>query len=163
MSRPVKCRRIGFVPDVLYFKPAGIPMRDLEEVELTLDELEAIRLADLKGLYQEDAAGHMNISRQTFANILVSAHNKIAEYLILGKALRIEGGIIEMKDRQFVCRECKHTWSLPFGSGRPQQCPQCQSPNIHRETAEERLVIGQGKGCRKRRRCCRRNAQEETA
>lgn len=162
MSRPVKCRRIGFVPDVLYFKPAGIPMRDLEEVELTLDELEAIRLADLKGLYQEDAAGHMNISRQTFANILVSAHNKIAEYLILGKALRIEGGKIEMKDRQFVCRECKHTWSLPFGSGRPQQCPQCQSPNIHRETTEERLVIGQGKGCR-RRRCCRRNAQEETA
>ena len=92
MSRPVKCRRVGFVPDVLYFKPAGIPVRDLDEVALTMDELESIRLADLEGLYQEDAAGHMCVSRQTFANILVSARSKIAECLIQGKALRIEGG-----------------------------------------------------------------------
>ena len=162
MPRPVKYRKVGFVPDVHYFKPAGIPLRDLEEVELALDELEAIRLADLRGLYQEDAAGNMNISRQTFANILVSAHNKIAECLILGKALRIEGGKIEMKNRKFICRECKHMWSLPFGSGRPQQCPQCQSPNIHRESVAEGLV-DQVNGCRKRRRCCRRNAQGETA
>ena len=124
MPRPIKCRRVGFVPDVLYFKPAGIPMRDLEEVELSLDELESIRLADLEGMYQEDAAGHMCVSRQTFANILTSARNKMAECLIQGKAMRIEGGRVETKDREFVCMDCSHAWSLPLVSKCPSVCPQ---------------------------------------
>jgi len=67
----------------------------LEEVNLTLDELEAMRLADLAGLYQEDAARKMNISRQTFGNIINSAHKKIADVLLNAKALKIEGGIVE--------------------------------------------------------------------
>ncbi len=163
MPRPVKCRRIGFVPDILYFKPAGVPIRDLEEIELTIDELESIRLADLEGLYQEDAAGNMCVSRQTFANILVSAHNKIAECLIQGKALRIEGGKIEAKDREFVCRDCDHTWSIPFGTRCPAECPQCQCLNINRKLAEQGIAVGQGTGCRRRKRCCRKNNQEETA
>ena len=70
----------------------------LEEVNLTLDELEAIRLADLAELYQEDAAKKMNISRQTFGNIINSAHKKIADALINAKALKIEGGNIERVD-----------------------------------------------------------------
>jgi len=73
-------------------------LNDLEEVNLTLDELEAICLADLSELYQEDAAKKMNISRQTFGNIINSAHKKIADALLNAKALKIEGGNIERID-----------------------------------------------------------------
>ena len=73
-------------------------MDALEEVNLTLDELEAIRLADLTELYQEDAAKKMNISRQTFGNIINSAHKKIADALLNAKALKIEGGTVERVD-----------------------------------------------------------------
>jgi len=163
MPRPVKCRRIGFVPDVLYFKPAGIPVRDLDEIALSLDELESIRLADLEGMYQEDAAGNMCVSRQTFANILISAHGKIAECLVQGKALRIEGGKIERADRKFICRECRHSWSLPFGSKCPSECPHCRCPNISRVLTGDGQEKGAGKGCMRRKRCCRKNNQEETA
>lgn len=95
MPRPFRCRRIGCRPDKNYFKPRGIPADMLEEVNLTLDELEAIRLADWQGLYQEDAAKKMNISRQTFGNIINSAHKKIADVLLNSKALKIEGGIVK--------------------------------------------------------------------
>jgi predicted DNA-binding protein (UPF0251 family) len=111
MPRPPKCRKVAFQPDVVYFKPAGIPVRELEEVSLTLDELEAVRLADLEGLYQEDASVSMNVSRQTFANILASARRKIAETLIQGKALRITGGNIdfrqESEEKVPCCRQRK--------------------------------------------------------
>ena len=98
MSRPCRCRRIRCNPDINYFKPRGIPADMLEEVNLALDELEAIRLADFEGLYQEDAAEKMNISRQTFGNIINSAHKKIADVLLHAKALKIEGGAIERVD-----------------------------------------------------------------
>ena len=98
MSRPCRCRRIRCRPDTNYFKPRGIPLDALEEVNLTLDELEAIRLADLGELYQEDAAKKMNVSRQTFGNIINSAHKKIADALLNAKALKIEGGNIERVD-----------------------------------------------------------------
>jgi predicted DNA-binding protein (UPF0251 family) len=92
MSRPKYCRHIAGIPDKNYFKPKGIPSSLLEEVVLTLDEFEAIRLADFEGLYQEQAAVKMGISRQTFGRIIESAHKKIADVLINGKALKIEGG-----------------------------------------------------------------------
>jgi predicted DNA-binding protein (UPF0251 family) len=97
MPRPCCIRRIGFVPGVKYFKPAGIPLGELEEVVVTLDELEALRLADLQGLYQETAAEQMKISRPTFARVVESARKKVAEALINGKALRLEGGAVIMK------------------------------------------------------------------
>ena len=96
MPRPKCCRRIGCIPDASYYKPRGIPLSDLEEVHLTLDEFEALRLADYGGMYQEDAACSMNISRQTFGRIIDSAHKKIADALLHGKALRIEGGEIQL-------------------------------------------------------------------
>jgi predicted DNA-binding protein (UPF0251 family) len=74
----------------------------LEEINLALDELEAIRLADFDGFYQEDAAKKMNISRQTFGNIVNSAHKKIADVLLHAKALKIEGGVVEITRRQKV-------------------------------------------------------------
>ena len=96
MTRPKCCRQVHGKPDTNYFKPRGIPAIDLEEVILQLDEFEAIRLADYENLYQEDAATRMNISRQTFGRIIVSARRKIAEVLIHGKALKIEGGKVSL-------------------------------------------------------------------
>jgi len=92
MPRPKCCRHICGIPDKNYFKPRGIPSSELEEVVLSLDEYEAIRLADYEKLYQEDAAASMNVSRQTFGRIIEKSHRKIADVLIHGKALRIEGG-----------------------------------------------------------------------
>jgi predicted DNA-binding protein (UPF0251 family) len=96
MPRPRNCRRIGCMPQANYYKPRGIPLSALQHINLTYDELEAIRLADLEELYQEKAAEKMNISRQTFGRIIESAHKKIADALVNGKAMSIEGGIIEM-------------------------------------------------------------------
>ena len=96
MSRPCRCRNIRCNPDTNYFKPRGIPLDALEEINLTLDELEALRLADWEELYQEDAAKKMNISRQTFGNIINSAHKKIADVLLHAKALKIEGGVVKI-------------------------------------------------------------------
>jgi len=86
MPRPKKCRCVKCEPNAYYFKPRGIPLRLPEEVTLHLDELEAIRLADLGGLYQEQAAEKMNVSRQTFGRIIESAHKNVAEALVNGKA-----------------------------------------------------------------------------
>lgn len=85
------------MPEVTCFKPAGVPIRALEEVTLTLDELEALRLADFNGLYQEQAAEQMKISRATFARIIESARRKVADALLHGKALRVEGGPVLME------------------------------------------------------------------
>ncbi len=90
MVRPRKCRCIRSRPSALYYKPRGVPLVELEEVSIGLDEFEAVRLADYEGLYQEDGAHRMKISRATFARILNEAHRKVAECLIKGKALRIE-------------------------------------------------------------------------
>ena len=98
MPRPKCCRNICGVPDKNYFKPRGIPISQLEEVVLSLDEYEAIRLADYKELYQEEAAARMNISRQTFGRIIETAHKKIADVLMNGKALKIEGGEVTLNE-----------------------------------------------------------------
>lgn len=93
MARPPRSRTVDHVPPCDYFKPRGVPLRELEEVKLSADELEALRLGDLEGLYHEEAAGKMGVSRQTFGRIIEGARRKVAEALVDGKALRIEGGI----------------------------------------------------------------------
>jgi len=90
MPRPRKPRFLRFKPNVYYFKPRGIPLRFLEEVELLPDELEALKLAEVEGLKQKEGAVRMKISQPTFARILASAHKKSATALIEGKAIRIE-------------------------------------------------------------------------
>ncbi|MBN2019287.1 MAG: DUF134 domain-containing protein [Sedimentisphaerales bacterium] len=99
MPRPYNFRRVCRLPQSSFFKPRGIPLSTLQHVFLTIDEFEAVRLADLEGLYQEDAAARMNVSRQTFGRILESAHKKIADALVHGKALSIEGGPYELDPR----------------------------------------------------------------
>jgi len=98
---------VGYQPNVIYFKPAGVPICDLEEVTVTLDELEALRLADLEGMYQEQAANNMKVSRATFGRIVETARRKVAEGLIYGKALRLEGGTVVVKQTHTIPGEVK--------------------------------------------------------
>jgi predicted DNA-binding protein (UPF0251 family) len=148
MPRPKQCRRVCLSPECTYFKPAGVPANALEEVVIAVDELEALRLADLEGIYHERAARLMGVSRRTFGRIVEAARKKVAEALIRGMALRIEGGVIEMAEmRTFQCDGCGHQWQVPFGTGRPSQCPQCQGKTFRR-AEEERGRGGRRRGVR---------------
>jgi predicted DNA-binding protein (UPF0251 family) len=132
MSRPPKCRRVEFLPNVTYFKPAGIPLRALDEVRLPVEEAEAIRLKDLEGLEQEEAAERMNISRPTFQRVLASARQKMADALLNGKAIRIEGSSFEMASSRFTCLN-GHEWEVPFrvmANTPPRICPTCNTASI---------------------------------
>lgn len=145
--RPYKCRKVEQEPEIKFFKPNGIPAKLLEKIVLTVDEFEAVRLADLNGFYHEEAAEKMNISRQTFGNIISSARHKIADCLVNAKALKIEGGEIEMK-RNFFCPGCKNSWDEPFGTGRPEKCPKCGDKNFRR-------VNNRNEGYGRGRKACR--------
>jgi len=90
VPRPCIRRRVDFRPGNTFFKPQGVPLRLLGSVRLGPDELEAIRLADWLGLYHAEAAEKMEVSRQTFGNILKSARAKVAEALVRGLAIRLE-------------------------------------------------------------------------
>ena len=132
MPRPIKCRRVEFQPGVTYFKPANIPLRALDEVQLSVEEAEAVRLKDLEGLEQKEAAERMSISRPTFQRVLASGRKKIADALLNGKAIRIEGGSFEMAFSRFRCLN-GHEWELPFETmiSTPHRiCPRCHTPNI---------------------------------
>lgn len=126
----MKYRIINGRPITNIFKPAGIPQRELDEVVLALDELEALRLADFEGLYQEEAAKRMGISRQTFGNIIESARKKVADVLVNGKSLRIEGGCVDMPGTPFVCPACHKQWNMPSDSTVPHNCPHCGSSHV---------------------------------
>ena len=89
MVRPLKPRRVLFDPDVVYFKPRAVPLSILEEVDLSIDEVETLRLCDLKGLKQKEAAKKMKVSQSTLQRILSSARKKVAEALTGGKAIKI--------------------------------------------------------------------------
>lgn len=98
MARPKKQRIVSGSPEISYFKPRGIPMRNLSEVVLTIDECEAIRLADLERLNHVEASQCMGVSRATFGRILQNARRTTAEALIRGKAIRFEGGSYTIKE-----------------------------------------------------------------
>ncbi len=99
MVRPRICRRVENEPEITYFKPRGVPLRHLEEVEITVEEFEAVRLNDLEGMRQTEVAGKMGISQPTLHRMLQSAHRKIAEAMVNGKAIRIKGGEYLVKKR----------------------------------------------------------------
>ena len=132
MGRRQLWRKVSFIPPITYFKPAGIPVATLGEVNLLVEEAEAIRLKDLEGLEQEECAQKMNISRTTFSRILDSARQKIADALLNGKAIRIDGGNFELAVRRFRCIS-GHEWEVPFEamiSTPPEFCPTCETPSI---------------------------------
>lgn len=140
MPRPKCCRRIAGAPACRKFTPVGVPARTLaapaESVALDLDEYEAIRLADHEGLYQEQAAGRMGVSRQTFGRMVESARRKVARALVLGLQLTIEvpreETVLTPEIRAFVCNACAHVWELSYGAGRPECCPACSGASFQR-------------------------------
>lgn len=95
MPRPRRCRRIFHKPGVEFFKPAGVPMRNLRENILGFDELEAIRLIDSEQLDQTKAAEKMKISQSTLSRLLRDARKKISDAIVKGKAIRVQGGDYE--------------------------------------------------------------------
>jgi len=146
VPRPRRCRRVGLRPDLTYFKPAGVPVAGLEESVLTVDGFEAIRLKDLEALEQEAAAGRMGVSQPTFHRILRAARKAIADAVVNGKAIRIEGGVVRVAGtRRFMCDSCHRGWEVPFGTGRPPGCPACRSTDIHRDE-KNGASAGPGRG-----------------
>ncbi len=130
-------------------------MSALEKVNLGLDELEAVRMADLEGLYHEEAAVKMGISRQTFGNIIESARKKIADALVNSKAIVMEGGRVTMVGREFFCSACNHVWTVPCDEERPEVCPKCSSANIHRKDISTESVQNSGnQECRRKMKRC---------
>ncbi|MBW2249822.1 MAG: DUF134 domain-containing protein [Deltaproteobacteria bacterium] len=134
MVRPQKRRIVAYNPDISYFKPRGIPLIDLEEVQITIDEYEALRLSDLLDMPYEEAAVKMKVSRATFGRIVRRARKTVADALINGKAIIIQGGNYRIvdKSRIFVCNNCNKKWKEPRGTGRPENCPLCNQKDFYR-------------------------------
>jgi len=139
MVRPQKDRMVAFNPEISYFKPRGIPMIDLAEVCLTVDQREAIRLSDLLGMSHEEAGRLMGVSRATFGRIIQRARKAVADALINGKAINVEGGNYKIVNhtRIFYCSNCNHEWEEPFGTGRPVCCPACKENDFYRRGKKE--------------------------
>ncbi len=138
--RPIKERHVEQMPPVAQFKPVGVPLFAVDEMVVTVEEMEALRLADVEGLDQGPAAEQMGISRPTFHRILAKAHTKVAQFLWQGKSLRIDGGNYRMKvcdgGRLFLCGECGHEWEVPCGQrgrGCLMSCPQCGARSLIRK------------------------------
>lgn len=131
LARPPKWRKVEFIPGITYFKPAGVPLNQLKEVVLTIDELEAIRLRDIEDLEQEDCAKSMGISRATFSRVLNSARAKIANALIEGMAIRIEGGNYKFSGK-LRCQSCGRVWRENYTAQDDKilECPECSSQDL---------------------------------
>ncbi len=121
MGRPKKCRWVETEPGVNYFKPQGIPLRALEQAVITVDELEAMRLADYLEMTQEEVAQKMQVSRPTVTRMLARAHRTLAEALVRGKAIRIEGGDYRLGQ---PCSTCGQWAEVAEGEA----CPECCCP-----------------------------------
>ena len=134
MPRPPCCRRVMGKPAASLFTPAGNQSRPGEQVVVSLDEFEAIRLADREGLKQEDAAEQMQISRPTFGRVLESAHRKVADALVHGKFLKIEGGP--------VCT---------LEPSEPHDCPHRRQRGTGAPCSEEAAPCGRGLPGRRRK------------
>jgi len=138
MVRPRKIKIVNFEPGVTYFKPRAVPLSQLEEVELTLDELETLRLSNLEKLNQEDAAKKMKIHQSTFQRTLTRAREKITDALINGKAIKIHGGEYKMPGGDGTGpagagRKGRRRMGGPFaaGPGGVCICPECGYKQKH--------------------------------
>ena len=130
MARPIKCRKVEFFPKDTYFVPLGKPKCKIEEVVLKIEELEAMRLKDIEGLKQEDCAEKMQVSRQTFQNIIDSARKKVAIALSDGKAININGGNYTLCHCFFYCSDCDTTYPIQFEQDKT-ICPNCGSQKVN--------------------------------
>lgn len=129
MPRPTKFRNVEFFPKDTYFVPCGKPKCKIEDIVLKLEELEAMRLKDIEGLNQEECAERMNVSRQTFQNIIDSARKKTAIALTEGKAIRISGGHYTTNFCKFKCLECESIYGINYDQDK-KMCPSCGSNKV---------------------------------
>lgn len=129
MPRPTKPRVIDFVPENAYFLPLGVPKCNLEEIQLKLEELEAMRLKDIENLSQEECAVKMNVSRQTFQIIIDEARKKVAIALTGGKAINIQGGNYTMNICRYICEDCRKEFHEAYEK-EVHICPSCGSEDV---------------------------------
>lgn len=128
MARPIKCRRVAYFPKINYFAPEQ-KGEGFEDIILKVEELEALRLKDIENYKQEECAKHMDVSRQTFQNIIDSARKKVALALVEGKAIRIQGGHFTRKSCRFKCMDCDQTYNPSFKKDY-RECPKCMSTAV---------------------------------
>ena len=124
MRGPYRKRRVQLPPNFQNFKPSGIPRKFLKALNLSIDEYEAIRLADYEGLEHQKAAEYMAISRPTFTRLIDKARHKIARAIVDGMELVIEGGNVEFANRLRRCRKCGDEQIQPI-SDLSDGCPEC--------------------------------------
>ncbi|MEC9488872.1 MAG: DUF134 domain-containing protein [Halanaerobium sp.] len=152
MPRPPKDRRVEYLPEVRFFKPAGVRRTDLEEVVLNVEELEAIRLKDIEELNQEECAERMEVSRPTFQRVLTAGRKKIAEALIMGKGIRIQGGDFSVALSQVDCLNCGEQFVVPVYHTRHRgevYCPHCGEIVRKTKGGRKRRMHGQNPGLNK--------------
>jgi predicted DNA-binding protein (UPF0251 family)/DNA-directed RNA polymerase subunit RPC12/RpoP len=135
LARPTKWRKVEFIPRTQYFVPSDVDTEAVEENVLRIEELEAIRLKDLEGMEQADCAEKMEVSRQTFQRILNIARQKIADSLINGKGIRIEGGNYTRNICPVKCLDCGKQWRESYENFEKIligdfNCPECNSKRI---------------------------------
>ena len=129
MSRPKNNRIVNEPPIFSTFKPVGMRSSELDMVRLSLDEFEAMRLADNIGLSHEEAADEMEISRSTFTRLVEGARKKVSDFLISGKVLSIDGGSIHFRQNIIRCRQCGHMFKTNFTKS-ISECPVCHSGQL---------------------------------
>lgn len=127
MSRPRKCRWVVREPGVTFFKPQGIPLKTLEHAHITVDELEALRLSDYEGLSHEVVAQQMKVSRPTVTRMLAKAHRAVADALVNGKAIRIEGGDYCLEGQEACCPSCGQRLPTPAAVEAACLCRTCEN------------------------------------
>ncbi|MBN2461151.1 MAG: DUF134 domain-containing protein [Candidatus Cloacimonetes bacterium] len=147
MTRPQKERTVRQPPLYTEFKPIRIQRSQLTPIQLSLDEFEAIRLADFLGHDHLSAADEMEISRSTFTRLIEKARSKIAEFLIEGRELVIAGGNIHFRGNLIRCLDCGHLFKNDFTQPIV-SCPACDSANL----LDLAGGFGHGNCCAKRKR-----------
>ena len=125
MPRPRIERRVKEPPRFQRFKPVGIPARSLERISLTLDEFEALRLADYKDFEHQQAADEMEISRPTFTRLIDSARKKVAKAIVEGKEIFIMGGQVYFRNNIIRCLNCGTIIQTGFEENVSFVCPNC--------------------------------------
>ncbi|HAK45383.1 MAG TPA: DNA-binding protein [Spirochaeta sp.] len=129
MPRPEKDRIVNTPPLFNSFKPTGFVKSGLKQVIISLDEYEAIRLADNMGLDHSEAAQRMEISRSTFTRLIEKARKKVSSFIIEGTELVIEGGNVHFRDNIIRCMDCEHMFKINFNE-KFDNCPSCGSSNL---------------------------------
>jgi predicted DNA-binding protein (UPF0251 family) len=135
MPRKPKWRRVEFVPNIQYFIPSNINKKCFEKNILKIEEIEAVRLKDIEKLEQEECAKRMKVSRQTFQRILNSSREKIADSIVNGKVIHIEGGNFTQNICSVKCSNCNEEWNESYENFQDiligeYLCPYCNSKNI---------------------------------